>query len=138
MAEEKIREALERHLEAFDPEFQSIWQNKPEPEGFDSSVPYQKAFVLRNKTRRHGLRGKKALHSGIFQVSLCYPSGIGVADVEARAVALQQHFKGQDGKDLILEYDGVRVQILGLASIADPVSQSPYVVPVSIGYQSIN
>ena len=133
MADEKIRKALEDHLAALDPAFPTVWQNRPTPAGFDSARPHQKAFLLRAPNASQGLRERTTLHSGTFQINLCYPSGKGVAEIEARGVALQEHFRGQ-----VLTLDGVKVQIRGKPSIADPVSISPYVVPVSIRYQSIN
>lgn len=133
MADEKIRKALEAHLHAMVPALPTVWQNRPPPAGFAETKPHQKAFLLRVENQSRGLREETTLHSGIFQINLCYPSGTGVAEIEARGVALQEHFRGQ-----ILELDGVKVRIRGKPSIADPISISPYVVPVSIRYQSIN
>lgn len=133
MADDKIRTILEGHLAAMPQPMPTVWQNRKPTGGFDENKPHQKAFLLRAANRSYGLREKTTLHSGIFQVNLCYPSGNGIAEIEARGVALQEHFKGQ-----ILTLDGVTVTIRGKPSIADPISISPYVVPVSIRYQSIN
>lgn len=132
MADVQIREALEAHLYAMADSLPTIWQGRQVPSGFDSNKPHQKAFVLRAKNQSQGLREKTTLHSGIFQVNLCYPSITSATLVEARGVALQEHFKGQ-----ILERDGVKVIIRGKPDIHDPISVSPYVVPVSIRYQTI-
>lgn len=133
MADEKIRKALEAHLYTMAPNLPTIWQNRPAPAGFTDAKPHQKVFVLRVENQSRGLCEETTLHSGIFQVNLCYPSGTGVAEIEARGVALQEHFRGQ-----ILEHEGVKVRVRGKPSIHDPISISPYVVPVSIRYQSIN
>lgn len=132
-ADEAIRKALEGHLAASPGQLPTVWQNRAPAAGFDTNAPHQKAFLLRAKNRSFGLREKTTLHSGIFQVNLCYPSGTGAQVVEARGVALQEHFKGR-----VLEVDGVKVTIRGLPDIADPISISPYTVPVSIRYRSIN
>lgn len=132
MSDDKIRTALEAHLYAMPDPLPTVWQNRAPPTGFDAAKPHQKAFLLRGRNQSRGLQEKTTLHSGIFQINLCYPTGIGTSEIESRAVALQEHFKGR-----ILQADGVTVRIRGLPDIADPISDSPYVVPVSIRYQSI-
>lgn len=132
-ADEAIRKALEDHLVASPGQLPTVWEGKTPATGFDQNSPHQKAFLLRAKNRSYGLRQKTTLHSGIFQVNLCYPSGTGARAVEARGAALQEHFRGQE-----LKVDGVKVRVQGLPDIAGPISITPYVVPVSIRYQSIN
>jgi hypothetical protein len=114
------------------PALPCVWQNKPTPTNFDANKAHQKIYLLPATPRSYGLTEKTTLHSGIFQINLCYPTGIGTADIEARGKAIQEHFKGQK-----LALDGVTVQVRGMPAIAAPVSTSPYVVPVSIRYQSI-
>ena len=133
LIEPLIRQALETHLAALEPELQTVWQNRDPDPGFDSNAAHQKAFLLPVATVAKGLRQKTELHSGIFQVNLCYPAGIGTNDVESRGAALKEHFKGRK-----LEAEGVTVSIVGIPSIAAPVNLSPYVVPVTIRYASIN
>lgn len=133
MADVEIRKALEAHLYAMADKLPTVWQGRAPSTPIDTTKPHQKAFLLRAANRSQGLREKTTLHSGIFQVNLCYPSGTSATLVEARGVALQEHFQGA-----ILESGGVKVQIRGKPDIADPISISPYVVPVSIRYQSIN
>lgn len=131
--QDKIRKALELHLAAFEPKLPTIWQNRGDPQGFNANAPYQKAFLMPASNRAFRLRENVVLQSGIFQINLCYPTGIGAYEPEARAGALAAHFKGR-----ILEADGVKVRIKGYPDIAPSVSVSPYVVPVSISYESIN
>lgn len=133
MKDQLIRQALESHLAAMQPEMQTIWQNREPDPDFDVNAAHQKVFMLPAENRAQGLREKTTLQSGIFQVNLCYPAGIGTYEVETRAAALQEHFKGQ-----VLEAEGVKVRVRGTPSIAGPVSVSPYVVPVTIRYESIN
>lgn len=134
MSEEKIRKALEARLFSSPGQLPTVWQNKPPVDGFNASAPHQKAFLLPSENKSYGLKEKTTLHRGIFQVNLCYPSGTGAALVEARGAVLQAHFA--PGTELTA--DGVKVRIRGKPSIAGPVSSSPYVVPVSIRYESIN
>lgn len=134
MSELFIRKALEKALGAMPATLPTIWQNYPPPEGFNADQPHQKAFLLRVKPQSLGLRERTTLHAGIFQVSLCYPAGKGTAEVETRAEQLLQYFApGQ-----VFEHAGVKVRIRGKATIGDPVTLSPYVIPVSIRYESIN
>lgn len=133
MSDDKIRKALEDHLMASPDQLPTVWQNRAPVAGFNANAAHQKAFMMPARNRSYGLREKTTLHSGIFQINLCYPSGSGAQVVEARGVALQEHFKGR-----VLEVDGVKVEIRGKPDISAPISISPYVVPVSIRYQSIN
>lgn len=132
MADVQIQKALEAHLAAMQPPLPTVWQNRAPVAGATDGA-HQKAFLMPNANKSYGLREKTTLHSGIFQVNLCYPSGTGAAQVTARGVMLQEHFKGQ-----VLEVDGVKVQIRGKPSIAAPISIAPYTVPVTIRYLSIN
>lgn len=133
LIEPLIRQALESHLAALPDSLPTVWQNRRDEEGFNANAPHQKAFLLPANTVAKGLREKVELHSGIFQVNLCYPAGIGTYDVETHAAALKEHFKGRK-----LVADGVQVAIRGIPSIAAPSSLTPYVVPVTIRYESIN
>lgn len=133
MSDEKIRKALEARLFSSPGQLPTVWQNKTPIAGFDPAAAHQKAFLLPFPNKSYGLKEKTTLLSGIFQVNLCYPSGIGAALVEARGAVLQAHF----APGTVLEADGVKVRIRGRASIAAAVSLSPYVVPVSIRYESI-
>lgn len=131
--DEAIRAALEAKLYALGG-LPTVWQNKEPAAGFDPAQAHQKAFMLRALNRSLGIKEKTTLHSGIFQVNLCYPAGVGAAMVEARGAAVQAHFAA----GTVLESGGVKVRIRGKPSIGNPVTVSPFVVPVSIRYQSFN
>jgi hypothetical protein len=133
MSESAIRLALEAHLNAMPGKLPTVWQNKPVPQGFDAAAPHQKAFMLRSPPESIGLEELNSRHRGYLQVSLCYPSGDGTFKIETYAKALQDHFP----PGLVLQGDGVKVRIRGRAAVADPISISPYVVPVSIRYETI-
>lgn len=133
MSEIKIRQALETALAAMTPALPTVFHGAPPPAGFDATKPHQKAYLLRAPNRSVGLSEKTTVHSGTFQVSLCYPTGNGAGAIDARAVAIQAHFYA--GR--VLEKDGVKIRIKGKPSIGDPVTLSPLVVPVSIRFESI-
>jgi len=133
MSENAIRQALEARLNAMPDRLPTVWQNKEPPQGFDPNAPHQKAFLLRSPPQSIGLEELNSLHRGYLQVSLCYPSGDGTFKIETYAKALQDYFP----PGLVLQGDGVKVRIRGRASVADPISISPYVVPVSIRYETI-
>lgn len=133
MSDKAIRLALEARLNEMPDKLPTVWQNKPSPAGFDASKPYQKAYLLRSPPQGIGLEEQNSLHRGYLQVSLCYPSGDGTFKIETYAKALQDYFP----PGLVLQGDGVKVRIRGRASVADPISLSPYVVPVSIRYETI-
>jgi len=128
-----IRAALETRLSELLPAVPIIWREKTPPKGFDEKSPYCKAFVVPADNQTLGLREKTTRHIGFLQVSLCYPTGKGMAAVEAQAAALQAHFPA----GLVLESGGVKVRIRGKPSVTAPVGESPIVVPVTIRYESI-
>lgn len=134
MTQSNIRRALEIHLGALSPDLPTAIENvdyKPV-----AGQPYQECFVLAARPRTIGIRQKRALHSGIFQVNLCYPAGSGTGDVEARADLLVQHFRPVD---TVLEFEGTKVSFSGFGQKANPVGGRPglYVLPVSFRYKSI-
>ncbi len=129
---DNIREALEAHLHALGG-LPNVWQNRAPASGFSANAAHQKSFLIPAKNQGLGLKEKTTLHSGIFQVSLCYPTGVGAMVVDERAEALQAHFAA----GTVLTAGSIKVRVRGKPSIEMPVSVSPYVVPVTIRYESI-
>ena len=131
---ELIRQALEEHLDTTAEKLPTVWENRAAPDGLDTTLDvHQKAFLIPTKPKALGLRQKNVLHRGIFQINLCYPVGIGAYDVATRAGTIAEHYRGRT-----LEVEGLKVRIVGYPEISAAVTQSPYVVPVSISYESIN
>lgn len=133
MTTEHIRDAFELALAEMQPPLPTIIENRPAPSTYRADAAHQKAFLLPGENRTLGLRRKTTLHSGIFQVNLCYPSGIGTRDAERRAAAIATHFYA--GKELVA--GGVKVRVTVEPSVAKATSLSPYTVPVSIRYESL-
>lgn len=134
MSDQAIRKAFEAALAAMAPPLPTVYQGQEPPRGFDATKAHQKCWLLPDANKSLGLAQNRTLQKGIFQVNLCYPSGIGASDADTRATALQTHFYA--GR--ILEVDGVKVRVTGRPDRHGPSSISPYTVPVSIRYQSIN
>lgn len=134
MTQSNIRRALEARLAALTPALATAYQN--DQFAPVAGVPYQECFVIPVTSRTRGLGQKTALHSGIFQVNLCYPAASGTKALEARADALIAHFRPDS---TVLEFEGVVVRFLGAGQKAAPVPGRPglYVVPVSFRYTSI-
>lgn len=135
MSQSKIRQALEARLKALEPDFPTAWQGLPfTPMG---GQPYQEAFFLPAQPSTPGLRQSSTVYRGVFQVTLCYPSGSGVAAADAKAEAIAAHF---DPASTVLEKDGVKVRIEGAPAIGGPLPGEPgrIRIPVSVRYVSIN
>lgn len=134
MTQSNIRAALEQHLAALSPAMPTAYQNAEFAPV--ANTAYQEAFVLPVRPRTIGLRQKRALHTGIFQVNLCYPAASGAGDAEARAGLLVQHFRPED---TTLEFGGTKVTFSGFGEIAGPVPGRPglFILPVSFRYKSI-
>lgn len=133
ITDEDINVAFQVALDEL-PELPTLYQNWPEPDGFDPGLPHQKCWLLPARNKSLGLSRKRTLRKGIFQVNLCYPSGKGTHEVGARAGTLQTHFYA--GRVLVA--GGVQIRITDTPSVAAPTSFTPYTVPVSIDYECIN
>lgn len=72
--------------------------------------------------------------SGIYQITLRYPSGQGSKDILEKADSIAQHYKA--GQSLLAPLGNEVVKLLG-AEIAPPVAESGWFsIPVSIKYTS--
>lgn len=132
MSTPAIRKALENHLAAMPNRLPTVWQGRATVAGFDANQPHQKAFLMPSPSQSKGLTEKTTLHSGIFQVNLCYPSERGALEAEAQGLAVAQYFRGR-----VLSIEGIKVRIRGNPTVGAPVTIAPLVVPVTIRYQSI-
>jgi hypothetical protein len=135
MSNQAIRQALESHLADLASPLPTAWQGLPftPPAG----EPYQEVFLLPAANQTTDLRQSTTVCRGVFQVTLCYPTGSGVADAEAKADAIAAHF---DPASTVLTKDGVTVRIEGRPNIGGPLPGEPgrLRIPVSVRYVSIN
>jgi hypothetical protein len=87
-----VRKALEQRLSSLSPTWPTAWENV----GFtaDASVPFQRVFMLPGSPLSDGLfAGSVIRHIGVFQVDVCTALEGGPNSGDARAAAIQAHFR---------------------------------------------
>lgn len=88
---ENIRRALETHLAAMSPALATAWENAQfQP---TNGTPYQRAFMLYAAPDNSTLGCQRRREVGIFQITLCYPTGVGNSTAQSRAELVRDHFK---------------------------------------------
>jgi hypothetical protein len=87
-----VRKALEQHLASLSPTWPTAWENVAyQPSGATS---FQRVFLMPAAPVSEGVfRGSVVRHVGIFQVDVITPMDGGPGDSDARAEAIQSHFK---------------------------------------------
>lgn len=87
-----VRKALETHLAALSPSWATAWESVGRIA--DASVPFQRVTLLPGSPVSEGVfRGSAVRHVGIFQIDVCTPVEGGPNTGDARAAAIQSHFK---------------------------------------------
>lgn len=131
MSQLSIRRALEQRLDAMSPAMATAWENAP----FTPTVgtPYQRANLL-PATPDNQIQGAAAyLARGIFQVTLCYPTGVGSADAETRAEAVRAQFK----RGTTMTEAGINVIVMATPRTAPAlIDGDRYLIPISVTYQA--
>jgi len=91
MSLRSIRDALEARLAAMSPSVAIAYENVSFTP--TAGTPYQRVNLLpaNPDNRVHGSR--TYFEIGVFQITLCYPSGTGPADAEERAALVRTQFK---------------------------------------------
>jgi hypothetical protein len=92
---DKIRAALETHLNAMSPAIATAWENTPFDPAKDVAPgqPYQEVNLLVARPDNRYMGCDRRIEQGILQVTLKYPIGKGSAPSEARANLIIAHFK---------------------------------------------
>lgn len=133
MSEHLIRRAFEAPLKTWADglSLPVAWENvalNPQPEG-----AYLRAILLPAQTFSDDLGRTHSVFRGVYQISLCMPTGTGPAAAEALVTALRALFPASTS----LVVSGLRV------FITDPLSRGPgitepdrYVVPCSLPYRA--
>lgn len=127
-----IARALEKRLSTLTPKLDVAPENGTyQPK---TGVPYMATNMLFAPTLTRDLKETQHEERGIFQVTVCYPSGTGAVQARAHAEAVRTHF--QAGLRLV-EQD-VTVEVLGKPN-ANPAIPADgwYCVPVSVTYKVI-
>lgn len=131
MSLEYVRRALEQRLDALIPALATAHENEvytPTP-----GTPYQRINLLPNIPDNSIMGARTYFERGIFQVTLCYPVGVGPATIDARAQALRAHFKRGNS---MLE-SGVMVLVTDTPRISGGFSDKDrWCVPVSVSFQA--
>lgn len=133
MSEHLIRRAFETALQTWATAntLPVAWENVelvPQPDG-----AYVRAFLLPAQTFSDDLQRAHSVFRGVFQISLCMPTGAGPAAAEALVASLRAAFPAS----VPLSAGGLTV------FITDPLSRGPgipepdrYVVPCSLPYRA--
>lgn len=130
-----IRAAFESALQTWaaaqSPAFQVAYENvalNPQP-----AATYLRAFLLPAETGADDLAGVHRRFSGVFQVSVVIPVGVGSGPAAAVAAGLDGIFSPATP----LVRSGVRIFITGPVSVAPGITEPDrFVVPISVRYRA--
>lgn len=127
-----IRKALETHLAAIASPLATAWENVSFVPV--NGTPYQRVNLLPATPEDSSLASGLHFERGIFQVTLCYPTGTGPSAAQAKAKALQAHFKR--GTTLVEAPIQVLIPLTPAigSGFKDP-DEDRYCIPVSIRWQ---
>ena len=134
MSTARVRQALETALATWaaaqSPAIPIAYENLPFS---PPTTRYLRAFLLPARTRSLGLDRKHRSYAGIFQVSICVPTGAGPGAALALADALATVY----APSTPLTAAGLKV-VLTEPSTPGPALQEPgwHVLPVSVPYQA--
>lgn len=123
-----IRAALESRLNAIASPLPTQWENAEfdPPDG-----AYQRVDMLPGKPENPSIGGSHYRETGLFQVMLLYPIGVGSGAAVAKAEAIRTWFP----RGATYVSGGVTVYIGGTAAIGPGrVDNDRYVLPVTIPY----
>jgi hypothetical protein len=131
MSQTLIRKALEKRLAAMSPALATAFENAAYTPV--QGTPYQKANLL-PATPDNIVHGAATwFERGIFQVTLCYPTGTGPAAADARAELVRAQFK----RGTTMTEGAVNVLIVATPRIAPALVEGDrYCIPVSAAYQA--
>lgn len=103
---DKIRAALEKHLNSLTPLISTAWENVSFAPV--DGTPYQRVNMLYANPDNRILGCERRFEPGILQITLCYPLNDGPKNPEARANLLIGHFK----RGTVVSHDGQDVMII--------------------------
>lgn len=126
-----IRAALEKRLFAMSPPIQTVYENTPQATA--PGTPYQRVALLPAMPDNSEKFSNGYWEMGVFQITLCYPTGVGPSVVEQRADATRTQFKR--GTTLVEAGISVLIRLTPKLGPAVYVDES-YCVPVSVTYQA--
>lgn len=130
MSQPLIRQALEMALKTYADAagIPVAWENV---ELAQRPATYLRAFLLPVQTASRDLQRKHREYRGVFQVSVCVPTGNGPGAGEAIAAALEAAFP----PDVPLTASGLTINLTGPLSAAPAIpDDDERVIPCSVGY----
>lgn len=132
MSIKSIRAALMKRLSSLSPTMETAKPNTNfTPPA--ANVPYQRVDLIPAQPDNIVQGAKVFFERGIFQVLLCYPKGVGSKDADARADALQAHFK----RGTTLVQGGISVLITATPHIGGEVPDPDrFCIPVTVSWQA--
>jgi hypothetical protein len=112
----------------------TAWDNKGPKTTPTTAQPYQVVSLLPATPDNPTLTEETAIHTGVYQVLLMFPPGVGPLPAGTLTQAIAGHFPA----GLSLTHNGQKVRIRGTPHIAAGYqSGERYAVPISIRYNAI-
>lgn len=126
-----IRRALEKKLALLSPTLATAYENAPYTP--IASTAYQRVNMLPATPDNSTMGSSTYFEHGLFQVTLCYPIGVGPATSETQAQLLRAHFK----RGTSLVESGITVIVTDTPRVAPALLDGDrYTIPISVPWQA--
>ena len=127
-----IRQAFEKKLALLIPKLPVAYENvqfSPVP-----NIPYQRVNMLPAMPDNRIQGSANYFERGVFQITLCYPQGVGPGAAEAQSQLLRTHFK----RGTALLEAGLTVTITETPRVAPArLEGDRYEIPISVAFQAL-
>ncbi len=126
-----IRKALEKKLAALIPAIATAFENAPFTP--TAGTPYQRVNLLPNTPDNGTMGSAMYIEVGLFQVTLCYPMGVGPAAAETQAQAVRNHFK----RSTSMTESSVTVLVTNTPRVSPAmIDGDRYCIPITVPWQA--
>lgn len=127
-----IRQAFEKRLALLSPALSTAHENvqfTPLP-----GTPYQRVNLLPAAPDNSIQGGASYFERGLFQITLCYPQGVGAGAAEAQSQLLRTHFK----RGSALLESGLTITVIETPKVAPArLEGDRYEIPISVAFQAL-
>jgi hypothetical protein len=127
-----IRQAFEKRLSLLSPALSTAHENvqfTPVP-----GTPYQRVNLLPAAPDNSIQGGASYFERGLFQITLCYPQGVGAGAAEAQSQLLRTHFK----RGSALLESGLTITVIETPKVAPArLEGDRYEIPISVAFQAL-
>jgi hypothetical protein len=127
-----IRQAFEKRLSLLSPALSTAHENvqfTPLP-----GTPYQRVNLLPAAPDNSIQGGASYFERGLFQITLCYPQGVGAGAAEAQSQLLRTHFK----RGSALLESGLTITVIETPKVAPArLEGDRYEIPISVAFQAL-